>query len=792
MVDQSSSAHRAWHAHGFTGADMTDPPTPGPSRLPLWRLALPGSLGVAWLVVAGVALLVPALVHGTHIGTYDLLAQHGLSSKAGVVPHNYVNNDQIDEMIPWSDLVWTQVHQGHLPLWNPYSGLGLPLAFNWQSAPMSLGSLVGYLVPLQYSYDVGMIVTLIVAGTGVFALARVLRLGLLASVFAGTVFELSGPLTGWLGYPHGEVMAWGGWLFATALLVIRREHRMRNITLLAVVVAMLVYSGQPEVMAVFGLALILFVAVLMVQRTALARATGQILLPVMDLVVATVAGLALAAPLALPGLQAISRSNRSGTGNGGALQLHNFMYFISQGFDGLPIVGSHVFGQSLFYQETTSYVGIIAVVLAVLALTVRFRRPEVVAFSVVAAVMLAIVFVRPLNSAMNSLPILGRVNWDRALMATVLSVAVLSGFGLDALVRSHTDRAVRRRAVWCFLVATAGLIAIYLFGRGDLPPELAGIRNSSFVGPALGLAAGLIVLAMITIANRSGHRFSLSPSAVGRAAGVILLVCETVWLVSAGAPLLSSSATFLTPTPAESTLRSTVGSATVGFGNGQCGSLGIDVSDNDALGVYEFDAYDPILPSDYYSSWDTNTGTYTGIPLFNEFCPSITNASEARLYGVGFVLEPAGAAGPRGGVFVRDIDNEALYRIPGAGIATLTPLLSSGALPPVQAQGSPVTVHRPDATTWHIETSGSVPQVLRLRLSNEPGWHATIDGKPLALESFAGAMLQARVPAGAHSIDLYYWPSTLTYGMVLAGLAVVGLVGGYVVERRRRRKRAVP
>ena len=176
----------------------------------IWRRALPDVLGVAWLVAAGIALLVPALIHGTHIGTYDLLSRHGLSTQSRVIPHNYVNNDQIDEMIPWSDLVWTQVHQGHLPLWNSYNGLGLPLAFNWQSAPMALSSLVGYLAPVQYAYDVGMIVTLIVAGTGVFVLGRVLRLGVLACVFAGVVFgiERTAHRLAWLSAQSSHVLGW--------------------------------------------------------------------------------------------------------------------------------------------------------------------------------------------------------------------------------------------------------------------------------------------------------------------------------------------------------------------------------------------------------------------------------------------------------------------------------------------------------------------------------------------------------------------------------------------------------
>ena len=252
-------------------------------------------------------------------------------------------------------------------------------------------------------------------------------------------------------------------------------------------------------------------------------------------------------------------------------------------------------------------------------------------------------------------------------------------------------------------------------------------------------------------------------------------MCETAFLLSAGSPLLSSSATFLTLTPGEAALKDTVGSGIVGFGDGSCGSLGIDISDNDAFGVYEFDAYDPIIPENYYSSWDRHTGTITGIPVFNEFCPLITNAAEARLYGVSYVLDRAGAPGPQGGVFVKRISNEVLYRIPGAAIATLTPLTPSKALPPLEAEGTPVIVDRPDAATWQIRTTATTPQALRLRLSNVPGWHATIDGRPLPLIPFAGAMLQARIPAGTHMIEVSYWPSTLTAGFVLAGLSACRL-----------------
>ena len=45
-----------------------------------------------------------------------------------------------------------------------------------------------------------------------------------------------------------------------------------------------------------------------------------------------------------------------------------------------------------------------------------------------------------------------------------------------------------------------------------------------------------------------------------------------------------------------------------------------------------------------------------------------------------------------------------------------------------------------------IVPKSAEPQLLRLRLTDVPGWHAWIDGKSLGLERFSGIMLQARIP----------------------------------------------
>ena len=42
---------------------------------------------------------------------------------------------------------------------------------------------------------------------------------------------------GWLGWPNAAAMSWAGWLFATAILIVRGRHRARDIALFAVFLA---------------------------------------------------------------------------------------------------------------------------------------------------------------------------------------------------------------------------------------------------------------------------------------------------------------------------------------------------------------------------------------------------------------------------------------------------------------------------------------------------------------------------------------------------------------------------
>jgi hypothetical protein len=772
--------------------------TAAPGRL---RRAAPDVLGLVWVAAAAVAVLVPALAHGASLGTFDQLARHGLSRQPGVTPHYTGPGDQIEQMIPWTALAWTQVHHGHLPLWNPSSGLGVPLLFNWQSAAFSLPTLLGYLFPVRLAYTVVQVATLLVAGTGVYVLGRVLRLGVLGATTAATVYELSGPFVGWLGWPNAGATAWAGWIFAAAVLIVRGRHRAHHVALLAVAVAFALYAGQPEAVVLMGIALVVYVAVDLGWRARRAGHGVPVLRPLADIVLGTVAGGALAAPLVLPGLQVAQASVVRAVSRYGALPPHDAVHVLFQGFDGLPVAGSRWFGNSI-YPETAAYVGVIAVALGLVALVGRWRRPEVRAWAAVALVMAAMAFAAPVISVVNGLTGLTGVAWHRSLIEMGLALAVLSGVGMDALVRSWQEGLVRRGAWIGFGAAGAVVALVWAVGRGHLPPAEASIRARSFVWPVATTALGLLVTGGVALAQRRGRRavrgrHTPEPAAGGTRtlawAGVLLLAGETAFLVAAGAPLVSSSPTFVSPTPAEALLVRTVGPATVGFGSRDCHTpptLGVHQDVNVVFGLHELASYDPMTPLATFRAFGAATGqpaAAVGAPLI--LCPAIRDATTARRFGIGYVLEAGRARPPAGTTFVRAVAGEALYRVPGAAPATLTPLAPGGGLPHVDAPASAATVTHPDPASWRVTTDAPGPRVLRLHLAAVPGWHAAIDGRPLTLVPYDGVMFQARIPPGRHTVTLDYWPAAFTAGVVLALAAAVGLAGALVVAARRRRAR---
>jgi len=694
--------------------------------------------------------------------------------------------DQFAELVPWSTLTWSQVHAGHLPLWNPFSALGTPLAFNWQSAPLSVTSLVGYLLPEHWAYPASVLLSAMIAGTGAYVFGRVLRLGVLGSAMAGTIFELCGPFVLVLGWPIATVASWLGWLFAGIVLVVRGGHRTRSVAFLAVIVAQTVYAGQLDMLGVVAIATMIF-AVALFAFHALKGGLRAQLRPAGALAISISAGAALSAPLILPGLQLAAASAHMG--GSPYLTPETAVNIIFTVF--APLGGV----------QEICYVGLIGAVMALIGVVVRWRSVEVCALGAMSVVLGCLTFLPIAHSWLERLPEGNRVRWFRFIVPFCFGLAMLAGVGIDLLARRPYQRRFPQLLAGVFAGATLLVAGVWALTSA---PDRAVFRTQAFFWIAVSMVVGLSIGGALLYRRGPGRRTNhpdqsgapLRPSSssisgrLGRGwwAAVLLIACETTFLLVAAGPNVVTTSNKVTPI--DRALASKAQTALVGLSANLCfSSLPITPELNDLLDVRELAAYDPMLPNSYFTVWQAVSGTSArpDQPFEPEttFCPAITSARLARLFGVSLVVTPHGATGPSGTVYDGTLGDVDLYRVPGAAVATVSQLRPDGTFPRWNAPGRPVSATQPYPGAWRITVDQRTPQVLRIRVTNVPGWHATIDGRPLALKPFEEVMFQARVPPGRHTIVLTYWPTAFTVGLWLAGIAVVGLVGALVVSARR-------
>ena len=772
------------------------PPTGEAPKTYKRRPTLSTFFAVLWLLAAGLFYLLPSLVHGPSLGSMDILDVWGLTAQPGASVHNGMSGDQIQDMIPWAVMSWRQVHAGRFPLWNPYSGFGLPLFGNFQSASLSLPALVSYLLPLRLVFTVQIYVKMLIAGTGVLWMARRLGLGHLAATFGATAFMLSGSFTGWLGWPMSGTAAWLGWAVGAALLIVRGGHRRRHVAGLAVVVAFVIYAGHPEtILMVLGSTAVIAAAALV---GPLVRRTRDALIALGSLLAAAAAGLLLSAPLLLPGLQIIGRANRAGVvGYAKPYRVAVNLFFAT--YHGMPPTGYGVFGSGNYY-EGACYVGVVAAALAGVALVFHWRRGAVIGMALVGVAAFFLAFSQHLARVLDRYPFVKEVQWTRMLLVLDFVLAALAALGLQVLVDRWREPVVRRVfAGWA--VAGIGLISAMWANRSpNLSPHDASIQARSFVWPLIGVVVMVVVAAALEIASwvgarrqpirrrapahRHRPRVSASPVSaplVGPAAGWLMFAASALFLLTATPRLLSSSDRFFAVTPAVAALESEVGQARVGFES--CSSVlsmpaqGILPEANDVYQVSEAAAYDGVVPKSYFTSYfaylHEAVPAYTG---YGQWCPAMANAQIARHYGVGYILTATGQPQPAGTRLAAVVGGERLFRVPGGGLVAVAPV---GA--PADGPGAQIpAVDQSDPSVIRTTVHSSRPSTAYIHVTDFPGWHATLDGHPLGLRPWGGTMLAASLPAGTHRLVFTYRPGRFVVGEWLAFLSAVLLVGTLV------------
>ena len=230
---------------------------------------------------------------------------------------------------------------------------------------------------------------------------------------------------------------------------------------LALSSAFAVYGGFPETLVLLAIALGALVliggAVAALAAPARARAPSPAALG------GLAGGAALSAPLWLPGLAVLRQSSRFSENATGGVALRGLALLFAQGYDGLPTEGSTWTGPANYY-EATAYVGIVALVLALFAVLVAWRRPMVAALAATSVLCLVIIYGAPTQRLFTDLGG-GDIATQRMLPMLAFCIAMLAGLGTEALRRRWHEAGTQRRLL-ASLVACGGVLVYLLADLG--------------------------------------------------------------------------------------------------------------------------------------------------------------------------------------------------------------------------------------------------------------------------------------------------------------------------------------
>ena len=699
-----------------------------------------------------------------------------------------------------------QLHDGRLPLWNPYSYGGMSLAGNFQSALFFPLTWIGFVLPVESAWGVIAVLKLLLAGLGAYALARRFRLGWSAGVVAGAVYMLSAPNLVWLQWPLASAFAVFPWLLLAGDRLARRPDR-RGVGLVALAVGAALLAGHPETAFMATCAAAVYVLVLAGLDRGARAAAGAL----WRFAAAALLGAGVGAAAALPFLDAWSYSitrDVHGELSDAALPLWSaIVWFLPNVFGaGKP----DYVGPPFSYLTVAAYFGVAAMLLAGVAAWRRrdSKRGRALAAMALLAAMTAF-GVPPVSWFLEAVPPWSTANNQRVFFVVALAAALAAGAGMASLARRPLS--ARHALLWAAaLGAGVAVFAAVLAIAGHLPAT-GGVERKAALLFCGTLAAGLVLLLALG---------RLSPPA-GVALALAVAVLQMAYLQDWNVILPGDEAH--PPTPgALAALESEPGTFRVtSFRRSLRDPLVLPPNTSSLYGVEDAQGYDYPQPRRWADlSWFVLgwRGINRELNFLTPGPPSGPALTALRMLNVRYQLAPRGTRAPdpafvevysgRDGTLFRD--RRALPRaylvgaVREAGEKDALAILRRGQLDPRRealvppGEGAP-----PGSRSFTPARAESAGGGIRVRLpaaspggwlvlanSYSPSWSAEVDGERTEIRPTNHSLMGLPVPAGARVVEFHPDSRSLVAGMgVSAGSLLIACA---LLYRRRRRPTSEP
>ncbi|ACI52727.1 conserved hypothetical protein [Gluconacetobacter diazotrophicus PA1 5] len=654
------------------------------------------------------------------------------------------------------------VLSGRLPWWNPYEGVGMPLAGEMQSAalfPLTL------LLALHNGQLYMHLCLQIIAGLSTYAVLRKIGCMRFGALAAALVFEFDGTFA-WLANAVINPIAF---LPLTLLGVETIRERVEagrrgGGAWVTIGLSASLYAGFPEVAYLDGL---LVLAWTLVRLGSLARPMRWAFLR--RIVVSGLAALAISALILVPFGDYMLVANTGGHANGGFAFISLspaflFALLVPYAFGGIFQIPQY----TEFWSSVGGYTGCILPVLALCGLGGQALRGVRVALGLWIVVTIGIAYGAPGAGLLAQFfPGFKFVALYRYLSPSwEFCLCVLAAFGLTDLARNH--RFARVTAA-CIAVAAVCVVTAYVTHRHHLPLARNRLALDSIVFAAILLiGTGVLAWLPLTAATRSRGM-----------AGV--LVAEVAVLFAL--PSLSSPSHGAIDLTGVQYLQQHLGFqrfATFGPVQPNYGSY---------FGIASINHNDLPLPRDWTDyvarHLDANAPSilFTGFSRNDPNGPSaadnlVVNVEAYRKAGVRFVLVPAGSLDSPGFASFKHYAaaDHGVREAFGNGVMRIFELPDP--TPYAAAPGCVLTPRSRDL--MDVDCTGP-SQLTRLEMYME-GWHASVDGNPVPISRTGEIFQQIPVRQGRSVVTFRFVPPHIQWAFFafIVGwiLFAIDLLGG--------------
>ncbi|MFC1851903.1 YfhO family protein [candidate division CSSED10-310 bacterium] len=344
-------------------------------------------------------------------------------------------SDPVVMFYPWFFYIKKCVSAGKIPLWNPYSYCGSPLLANYQS---------GFFYPLNYFFIFGdydsalqfkLMVQFLICGLGMFSLLRFLKLDFEPALLGSIIFLFNGFSVCWLQFPIMSIVSLLPALILCCELMLQR-WRPAVFLILILIFHFGITAGHPETF----IHLLLIASIYIGVRLFHYGRQGSRLIPFFSLAL-VIAALGAGAQL-LPFIEYLQDSFRLTR----RIIASEASYIFQTKFLLLFYLPDLFGNQHARYVESSSYIGILTLILATVALRFREKLNLMLSFLVIALVCLAIPFgLLGVHKGVQLIPLLKISLNHRLLFGFNFGVSVLAAFGFNALALSSRKIKVLKR-----------------------------------------------------------------------------------------------------------------------------------------------------------------------------------------------------------------------------------------------------------------------------------------------------------------------------------------------------------